>query len=242
MKRFRLFNLALMASGCLLALLFLASFTRSTPVLGQLLTLLVILFEIFVPLEVIRRLGFAPRDFNIYAYNLESVTDRLLPPFKTQTTIDTKGLKKELFFFFMISVAVLVPYIIGYWLFFLWRAAILSQDLVFSFNLPPDLLLGLIMQILVVALPEELFFRGFLQSSFLKGGLSMPKTFILVNIIFALSHLANQFSPLRLLTFFPGLIFSYLVYKNRSLLSAILFHATCNIVGQILYASFFLRS
>jgi membrane protease YdiL (CAAX protease family) len=88
-----------------------------------------------------------------------------------------------------------------------------------------------------------------LQSAFLHKwpnrsyffGLPIGRAIIFSNMIFALAHVVSSHSPVRLLTFFPGLIFAYLVYKNKSLLSAILFHAACNLLGQILYASFFLR-
>ncbi len=104
-------------------------------------------------------------------------------------------------------------------------------------------------QLIVIGLPEELFYRGFLQGVFVRTW--VPKTFILglpvgraimlTNVIFAFAHVVGGFSPVRLLTFFPGLLFSWLVFKRHNLLSAIIFHAACNILGQILYASWFFK-
>ncbi len=235
----KLLPLSLILAAILLVLLFFAATASSVPILGSALNMLVILYQILVPVEIIDYLKLCKKDFNIYAHGLESSFDRLFlaPSHK----IFWPPIKKELKSLFWVMLATFVPYIFFYMFFFKWRADTLGQDFILYFNLPPNLFLEIIMQIFLVALPEEMFFRGFLQSSLLKSGLGLTLAIVLTNIIFAISHLALSLSPARLLTFFPGLIFSYLVYKNKSLLSPILYHAACNILGQFLFASVFLR-
>ncbi len=124
---------------------------------------------------------------------------------------------------------ILVPYIIGYYLFYWQRAENNSQEISFVLTLPPLWGFTFLTQIFAVALPEEFFYRGFLQSSLQQ---KWPARFaiIITNIFFALGHFVGNLDPTRLLTFFPGLIFSWLVWRYRSLVSAILFHAVFNMV------------
>lgn len=236
----KLLPVSLMAAFLLLLLFFICASLSKIPVLGSLFTLLVIIYQLSIPFEILKYFKLSPQSFNIYAHHIESFFDGFLPPFKMGHP-DYPGILKELKSLALTSILLFVPYVAGYWLFFKWRAIDSGLELIWSFNLPPKLALEIVMQIFLVALPEELFFRGFLQGALVKHGLNMWLSAILTNIIFAVGHLANSFSPSRLLTFFPGLIFSYLINKNKSLLSPILFHAACNILGQILYFSIFLR-
>lgn len=234
----RLSPLAFFLTAILLLLLFLAAAAKSVPILASALNMLVIFYQLLVPIEVINYLKLSKKDFNIYAHNLESVFDRIfLAP---SQKIFWPPIKKELKSLFLVVVTTFVPYIFFYVLFFKWRADTLGQHLLLAIKFPPNIFLEIIMQIFLVALPEELFFRGFLQGSLLKSGMSLALSVFLTNFLFAISHLALSLSPTRLLTFFPGLIFSYLVCKNKSLLSPILYHAACNILGQFLFTSVFL--
>ena len=95
-------------------------------------------------------------------------------------------------------------------------------------------------QVLAVALPEEVFFRGYLQTRLEDvNGLRRCEVALLVAaVLFALSHVVGSFQVVRLLTFFPGLVFGWLWMKTRSLYAPILFHAFCNVllfVQQALY-------
>ncbi|MES2504710.1 MAG: CPBP family intramembrane glutamic endopeptidase [Myxococcota bacterium] len=110
----------------------------------------------------------------------------------------------------------------------------ISFEPAFSINL----LWGFAINLLMIALPEEIFYRGFLQSRLLR--VYRPITAVLlVNLFFALGHFAGEYSLIRLLPFFPGLVFSWLVYKsNGSLLGATLYHALCNVFGEWLAESF----
>ncbi|MBH1988431.1 MAG: CPBP family intramembrane metalloprotease [Myxococcaceae bacterium] len=88
-------------------------------------------------------------------------------------------------------------------------------------------------QFLFVALAEEYFYRGFLQKIW--GGLSGV---LCVNAAFALGHFIGEYDPVRLLPFFPGLLFSWIYHRSGSLFAVTLFHALCNSYSEWLAASF----
>lgn len=73
---------------------------------------------------------------------------------------------------------------------------------------------------LMPAITEELLFRGFIFSSFLKH-ISPVKAIIISSAMFAAMHLSLlKFVP----TFLLGVVFSYTVYKTKSIYSSMLLH------------------
>jgi membrane protease YdiL (CAAX protease family) len=60
--------------------------------------------------------------------------------------------------------------------------------------------------LLLVALPEEVFFRGYLYDAFEEAGL---EPVLPVSFLFAIGHFAIAPSPFRLLTFFPALLLGW---------------------------------
>ncbi|MSP63966.1 MAG: JDVT-CTERM system CAAX-type protease [Myxococcales bacterium] len=100
-------------------------------------------------------------------------------------------------------------------------------------------------QLLVVAVPEEFFFRGFVQGRLAevwpaRGILGVPAGPILVAAaLFALCHPIVQGNLATLAVFFPGLVFGWLRARTGSLLPCTLFHALCNLYIESLQRSFF---
>ncbi len=88
-----------------------------------------------------------------------------------------------------------------------------------------------------VALPEELFFRGFVQGKFNKFfgrrfellGVRFGVGLFLADLLFTLVHLAYSTELIRFLVFFPGLIFGFLREKYGSIFPAVVFHAVSNL-------------
>jgi membrane protease YdiL (CAAX protease family) len=107
---------------------------------------------------------------------------------------------------------------------------------------PPGIALAAFWPSLIRAgLPEELFFRGFVQSRLAARFPNGPRLLgaALVPIVgaaalFAVTHVvfaANPFSAhglQRLLTFFPGLLFGLLRAKTGNLVAPAVIHALCN--------------
>jgi hypothetical protein len=103
-----------------------------------------------------------------------------------------------------------------------------------------------IMQCFMVALPEELFYRGYMQTRLdavfpihYKWGIPLSWGNLLVSILFALTHFLIGFEPHRLSVFFPSLVFGALRHRTGSLLAPILFHACSNIFVKLLELWYF---
>jgi hypothetical protein len=102
-------------------------------------------------------------------------------------------------------------------------------------------------QVVVVALPEELFFRGFLHKyceqalppkrRVLGGGIGWA--LVLSSALFALGHLAVGFDPRRLAVFFPGVLFGWVYSATGSILAGTMIHAASNLLIDVLQSMFF---
>ncbi len=93
----------------------------------------------------------------------------------------------------------------------------------------------LLTQLLLVAVPEEVFFRGYLQN---RLGNNI-KGIIIVSLLFALGHFITlclggghniSVCSQAILTFFPSLVMGYLYFATKSLWASIIFHFFANIV------------
>ena len=96
----------------------------------------------------------------------------------------------------------------------------------------------LVYQFMYVAVAEEMFFRGYLQSNvlcLLTMSIQKSRDFLeLIGIIvsamaFAISHSVLLGNIMPIITFFPGLIFGWLLVKTKSLLAPIIFHGLANV-------------
>ncbi len=100
----------------------------------------------------------------------------------------------------------------------------------------------ILVQLLLVALPEEVFYRGYLQTRLdrLVGrdrrflGVDVNWTsMLLTSALFALGHFATIPSPHRLAVFFPSLLFGWMRRASGGILAAVLYHAACNILVEL---------
>lgn len=95
-------------------------------------------------------------------------------------------------------------------------------------------------ELVLVAFPEEFFFRGYLQERlklvFGKKwkllGVPIGPSLLVVSLVFALSHSLIQIQWWHLFIFFPGLAFGWLKEKTGTITAPILFHSACNIFAQ----------
>jgi len=102
-------------------------------------------------------------------------------------------------------------------------------------------------QVLVVGLPEEYFFRGYLQTRLEDVwpsrrrllGAPMGRSVLASSALFALGHLLVDFNGLRLAVFFPGLVFGWMRQATGSILAGVLFHACSNLLSDLLHRAFF---
>ncbi len=139
------------------------------------------------------------------------------------------------FWVLLLVAIVFPPFWYGFKLFwhakmpFVWRAP----------KSPLDEIAG---QLLVVALPEEAFFRGYLQTRldaawgkrFRILGAELGPAWIVSAVIFAIGHLLTTPMPARLAVFFPALLFGWLRARTGGIGAGVLFHALCNLFSAAL--------
>jgi hypothetical protein len=143
----------------------------------------------------------------------------------------------------LFALVVFPPFWIGYRTYWHIKAP-------FILRLPPSVLDELAGQFLVIALPEEAFFRGYLQSSLDRifeprwriFGASLGAGWLISAAIFAVGHVLTTPHPARLAVFFPALVFGWLRARTGGIGAAMLFHALCNIFSATLARSYGLGS
>lgn len=110
-------------------------------------------------------------------------------------------------------------------------------------------LLSLVLtQALLIALPEEFFYRGYMQRRIAQampdkrwnlGPLWLTWPIVITSSIFALGHLFIGFGAHRLLVFFPSLLFGALREKTGGIVAASVYHAGCNLMVYAVSAHYF---
>jgi membrane protease YdiL (CAAX protease family) len=101
-------------------------------------------------------------------------------------------------------------------------------------------------QLLVIALPEEAFYRGYLQSSLDEVwrprlrvlGAELGPGLLVSSALFAAGHLCTEFNAGRLAVFFPSLVFGWLRSRTRGVGAGIVLHALCNLFASYLGQSY----
>ena len=118
------------------------------------------------------------------------------------------------------------------------------QEVSWELNLPQGYAAVAVAHFLVVALPEEFFFRGYLLGRldgifswrFKLLGVEVGHGLWLSSLLFAVGHFAVDFYPSRLLVFFPALAFGYLRLKRNSIVAPVIFHGCCNVFMDLFRA------
>jgi uncharacterized protein len=114
-------------------------------------------------------------------------------------------------------------------------------------HLPADFFVLGMSQILVVAVPEEVFFRGYLLARFEERwpshrrflGATVGRPLLLSSVLFALGHFLVDLQPVRLAVVFPALAFGWMRSRSGSIAPGAVFHALCNLLSETLHDSFF---
>jgi membrane protease YdiL (CAAX protease family) len=126
-----------------------------------------------------------------------------------------------------------------FWLGFrLWAGA--RGDFSLSAALPSvDQAMG---QLVVIALPEEAFFRGYVQTrldevfprTYRILGFPIGPSILITSALFAVGHVLTIPSPERLAVFFPSLLFGSLRARTGGIGASVLLHALCNLLSGAL--------
>jgi membrane protease YdiL (CAAX protease family) len=114
-------------------------------------------------------------------------------------------------------------------------------------TLPSDFGEILVVNLLLVALPEELFYRGFVQTRLARAwppwlvrfGVPLGWAIVVTSGLFALGHYSGEWgNPARLGPFFPALLFSAMRARSGSILGCVLYHGLANVFSETLRAGY----
>lgn len=173
--------------------------------------------------------------------------------------ITLRAWKRDLGLFALLFAIVAPLYVFGFWA-FAELVPELPKDIAgyispytqrpqFQFRLPDRFGEWVIDNLLVVALPEEFFYRGYVQARLRDAwpqgrrflGARLGPAFWLTALLFAVGHLAI-FEAWRLSVIFPALLFGWMRERTGTVMGAALFHASANLLALVLEASFFGRN
>jgi hypothetical protein len=118
------------------------------------------------------------------------------------------------------------------------------SSLDFSWRWPMGYPFALLDTLLVVALPEEVFYRGYLMGRLDDAlprrvrvlGAQVGPALLLQALAFALGHYLIDMEPARLLVFFPALAFGWLRARTGSLVGPTILHAASNAFMEVFRA------
>jgi membrane protease YdiL (CAAX protease family) len=116
-----------------------------------------------------------------------------------------------------------------------------------ALGLPPRFAEQVLGQLLVVAIPEEIFYRGYLLGRLERAlparralwGVPIGSAMLLQAALFGLGHFLMDFNPLRLGVAVPALAFAFLRHKGGSIVAPVLFHAAANLLMLVVDSSYF---
>jgi uncharacterized protein len=138
-----------------------------------------------------------------------------------------------------LAAVVAVPFYFGWhaW----WER--LMPRVTFSLDVRPvDAANEVLAQVFVIALPEEAFYRGYLQSCLDDVwaprwhvlGARVGPGLLVGAIVFAVGHVVTVHAATRLAVFFPALLFGWLRARTGGIGASVCFHAACNVYSQAL--------
>ena len=92
-------------------------------------------------------------------------------------------------------------------------------------------------QVILIALPEEIFYRGYLQTRLRRVwpggikvlGVAVGPAIVVTSVLFALGHVLTIPAAFRLAVFFPSLLFGWLRDRTDHLAGPVAFHVLSNL-------------
>ncbi|MCB9665933.1 MAG: CPBP family intramembrane metalloprotease [Alphaproteobacteria bacterium] len=111
-----------------------------------------------------------------------------------------------------------------------------------AWRLPAEPLQLVAYHVLFVAIPEELYYRGYVQSRLDEvwtprwriGGALLGPGWLVTCVVFALGHSVVSFQWWHLAIVFPSLVFGWMRARTGGVLAGAFFHAWCNVTVGIL--------
>lgn len=226
-------------------------------------------FQLYVPLRLIERRGELPESHRIHAHGLLlgpvaalrrrrvlsrrrlrarglAPLDGLLAAYGRGATLRRAALQREAVLVVTLALLTFPAFAVGHHLWRLWLLPA-GASLSFQFTSPPELFSLVTTNLLLVALPEELFYRGFVETRLERlwptrwslFGIPLGRTVIVVSALFALGHWFGEWgNPARLGPFFPAFLFSLLARRQGSIVGAVAYHGLSNVFSALLLAGY----
>jgi membrane protease YdiL (CAAX protease family) len=144
---------------------------------------------------------------------------------------------------FAIALGCLIfpPFVLGFQLY--WQ-----PTRAFTFVAPDGFWGVALAQLVVVGLPEEFFYRGYVQTRLhevfprtvrVLGTDVSPLALLVTSTLFALGHFLVDLDPGRLAVFFPSFLFGWIRQRRGSIGAGAIFHAMCNVIADVLMIGYF---
>jgi len=107
---------------------------------------------------------------------------------------------------------------------------------------PPSMLMLIGYHLFFVAIPEEFFYRGYIQTRLDEAfrprwrifGANLGWGWLITCVVFALGHSVVQYQWWHVLIIFPSLVFGWMRARTGGILAGALFHAACNVAVSTL--------
>ena len=261
---------ALWAAAGLVTLLALTKpFTGAFPFAGDVVFTLSAAWQLYIPLWLIQRRGETPESHKIHVHGLllgpiaalrkRLVSKRRAKPIAARggpiwmretlayygrdARLDARGLGRDLGLALLLALLTFPPFAVGHYLI---QGFLLGAEPLWRLRIPPDLGAILLTNVFLVGLPEELFYRGFVETRLERLWptqirillIPLSRTVVVASAFFALGHFVGEWNPARLLPFFPAFVFSALARNGNSIAGAVLYHGLSNAFSATLLAGY----
>jgi len=272
---------ALLAAGGLLVILGVGkSFAGTIPYGADAVFTAAAAYQLYVPLWLIQRAGELPESHAIHVHGLllgavAAVRRKLvlgrhrrrrqagLRPKRRATALDRslayygrgavfrpRALGLDFGRALLVALVTFIPFAVGHHLWQMFHVPP-GKFVFYRATIPPELLGLLLKNTFLVALPEELFYRGFVQTRleriwptrFFLLGVPIGRAVIVASAMFALGHYLGEWgNPGRLAPFFPAFLFTMLTQRSGSIAGAVAYHGLSNAFSATLLAGYVIRS
>lgn len=255
---------ALIAAGALLVLLGGGKHLVAAVGFGEIFFTAVAAYQIYVPLWLTQRRGEAPESHGIHAHGLllgpiAALRARVVRGMRRRRARGARGLRRLLALYgrgarfrpmpflrdmgraLLVGAVTFPPFAIGH---HFWMLQFGAPG--YHFVVPGDIALTLLKNTFLIALPEEMFYRGFVEhrlerlwpTRHLYWVIPVSRTVILASALFAVGHFLGEYNPARLGPFFPAFVFSGLTRRGGSISGAVLYHGMSNAFSSLLFAGY----
>lgn len=204
---------------------------------------------VLLVLGVLKHLGALVPPIAEYAFALAAVAQLYGPLWiadrlgldRAALGLDTQRWPHDVGLALALGLATIIPFALAHhW----WQTELFHRS--FRLALADDLPVMVLTQLIAVALPEELFFRGYLQARMehlwparrTLWGAPFGRALLVSSAVFALAHFVGEYSPVRLGPFFPALVFGLLRARTGSIVAPVVYHAFCNVLSAMVWACY----